>query len=206
MITLYHRSDCPFCWKVRIALCELGIDFQERATVAGESHSAVAHLSPTGTVPVLLDGDLVLWDSAVIIEYLDSRYGHNRLYTTDPVTQAGIRQLHVYSDKLVGASLRDLVFEKRSKPASQWDRDIIERSEKAWRDCMVWLEAQRTDGTWSGSELSAADCALAARFGVAEAYGAAVTDEFPALFTWYEAVKARSAWTLAYPASFIRSD
>lgn len=206
MITLYHRGDCPFCWKVRIALCELGIDFQERATVAGESHSAVAHLSPTGTVPVLLDGDLVLWDSSVIIEYLDSRYGNHRLYTTDPITQALIRQLQVYSDKIVGAGLRDLVFEKRSKPASQWDRDVIERSEQAWRDCMGWLEARRTDETWSVHEFSAADCALAARFGVAEAYDAAVTDEFPGLFDWYQAVKARRAWTLAYPALFIRSE
>jgi glutathione S-transferase len=205
MITLYQRSDCPFCWKVRITLAELGLEYLVIDNQLGEKPPALSALSPTGTVPVLVDGDAVIWDSAVIVEYLDSRYGGNRLFGSDPLLQVIIRQLHVYSDKIAGGSLRNLVFEKRSKPESQWNRDVITRGESEWNACMAWLESQLGDMPWFGRNFSAADCAIAARFGVAEAYGAGVGEEFPGLSAWFHAVKEREAWSLAYPTSFIRS-
>ena len=53
MLTLYQRTDCPFCWKVRIALVEYGIEFDTVDTVLGEKHPEVTRLSPSGTVPLL---------------------------------------------------------------------------------------------------------------------------------------------------------
>jgi len=206
MITLYQRTDCPFCWKVRLALAELDIAYREVATGLGEKHPDVVSLSPTATVPVLVDGDVAIWDSAVIVEYLDSRYGRNRLFTTDPVAQAHIRQLHAYSDKLVGPCLREVVFEKRSKAKADWDVDKISRGQSAWSACMAWLEKRLCHGAGFAVDFSAADCALAARFGVAEAYDEGVTEQFPALFAWYRSVKTRPAWQAAYPHSFIRKD
>lgn len=202
MITLYQRTDCPFCWKVRIAMAELGLTFQEVATSLGEKHPSVIALSPTASVPLLVDGDVCIWDSAVILEYLDSRYGDRRLFGTEPARQAAIRQLQVYSDKLVGPCLRELVFEKRSKPSSGWDLDKIANGETAWRECMAWLEKNMP----GGSGFTAADCALAARFGVAEAYEAGVEEVFPRLKAWFEGVKKRPSWRQAYPVSFIRAD
>jgi glutaredoxin len=88
MLTLYQRTDCPFCWKVRIALAELDIEYQSVDTVLGEKHPEVQRLSPTGTVPVLVDGDVVIWESAVIFDYLDSRYAPEKLISRDPAQQA----------------------------------------------------------------------------------------------------------------------
>ena len=206
MITLYQRTDCPFCWKVRIALAELGLDYQAVETRLGEKHPEVGRLSPTGSVPVLVDGETAVWESAVILEYLDSRYAPGKLFPGDPAEQVRVRLLHAYSDKIVGPSLRELVFEKRSKPVQDWDKDIIRQSEAKWRDCLLALE-QKLDGKpFFGEGYCAADCALTARCGVAEAYDAGITAEFPGLLRWYEAVVSRPSWKVAYPTSFIRSE
>jgi glutathione S-transferase len=200
MITLYQRSDCPFCWKLRLALAELELSYKPVATQLGQRHPEVASLSATGSVPVLVDDDVVIWDSAVALEYLDSRYAPGRLFTSLPAVQAEIRLLHLYSDKVVGAALRELVFEKRSQNPDQWDTAKIAASEEAWRQCMAWLEGKMQ--SWENP--TAADCALGARFGVAEAYGADFSADFPILRDWYEQLKQRPSWQQAYPDSFIR--
>ena len=206
MITLYQRTDCPFCWKVRLALAELGLGYNSVETRLGEKHPDVQRLSPTGTVPVLVDGDVVVWESGVVLDYLDARYGAGSLLPTDPAQQAWVRSLHAYADKRIGPALRDLVFEKRSKLREEWDQSVIDSSETAWKECQAWLEANIQPQWMSGCLLSAGECALAARCGVAEAYGAAVTPEFPALYEWFREVKWRPAWDAAYPESFLAKD
>lgn len=201
MITLYQRTDCPFCWKVRLALAELELDYSNVETQLGEKHPEVTALSPTGTVPVLRQEATVIWESAVILEYLDQQKGGN-LFPGDPASAAEIRLLQAYSDKIVGPALRGLVFEKRSKPEANWDKELLERAASQWTLCLDWLEAMLAS-TWFGPDFSAADCALAARFGVAEAYGSAVTDNHPRLLTWFQGVKARPSWKVAYPTSFL---
>lgn len=196
---LYQRTDCPFCWKVRLAIAVLELDCDIIEITLGQKHPDVPRLSPTGSVPILVDNEMAIWESAVILEYLDQRYGP-RLFSVDAAESARIRLLHTYSDKSVGPSLRDLVFEKRSKPESAWDREIIQASELKWSSCLDWLEKNHLTGKLP----NAADCALAARFGVAEAYGAAVTGEHPRLSNWYRTFKSQSAWQAAYPVSFIQ--
>jgi len=206
MITLYQRTDCPFCWKVRLALAELSIEYQEVETQLGEKHSEVLRLSPTGTVPVMVDGDVVIWESAVILDYLDRRYAPGHLIPVDPAAEARVRSLHVYSDKRVGSCLFKLVSEKRSKPERDWDREVIATGEKDWRNCQAWLEPYLEGRDFFGEGFSAADCALASRCGAGEAYGAAVSEDFPNLYRWYQTVKTRPAWQAAYPTAFIRTE
>ena len=208
MITLYERTDCPFCWKVRLALVELGIDYKSVASELGDPHPEVRRLSPVGTVPVLVDDDVVIWESAIMLDYLDAAYGTTaQLLPKEPAAQVRVRLLHAYSDKCVGPALRDLVFEKRSKPAAQWDWKLIESSEQRWRDCQQWLE-DRTElkKVDSAAALSAAECALAARAGVAAAYGSPVEREFPAFYSWFARVSKRPSWRAAYPTSFITAN
>lgn len=206
MITLYQRTDCPFCWKVRLALAELGLGYTSVDTRLGEKHPDVLRLSPTGSVPVLVDGDMVIWESGVVLDYLDARYGVGSLLPTNPGQQAWVRSLHAYSDKCVGPALRDLVFEKRSKLHDEWDLSVINTSAAAWRDCQAWLESKLAPDWMGGCLLSAGECALAARCGVAEAYGVPVSTDYPQLYQWFQSVKLRPAWDAAYPKSFPAMD
>ncbi len=206
MLTLYQRTDCPFCWKVRIGLAELEVEYQVVEIAFGDKHPDVKRLSPTGNVPVLVDGGVAIWESAVMLEYLDGRYGPGKLFPDGPAEQARVRLVHAYSDKLVGACLRELVFEKRSKLESDWDGKIIEINEKKWRACLQELNLLLGEQPFFGGEFfSAADCALAARCGVAAAYGANFTSELSGIGRWYDSAVHRPSWQAAYPISFIRT-
>lgn len=206
MITLYQRTDCPFCWKVRLALAELGLGYRVVEIPLGEKHPDVLALSPTGTVPVMVDGEVVIWESGVALDYLDARYEPGSILPKDPVQQAWVRTLHTYSDKCVGPAMRGFVFEKRSKLREDWDQALIVDSEAAWRECQAWLEEKLRERSMSACRLTAAECALAARCGVAEVYGAAVSNDFPLLNEWFRALKWRPAWDAAYPTSFLAKD
>ena len=206
MLILYQRTDCPFCWKVRLALAEHGIEYRSVDTILGEKPPDIQGLSPTGTVPVLVDGELALWESAVILEYIDARYAPGKLVSREPEAGARERLLHAYSDKIVGGSLKEIVFEKRSKPESGWDWDKLREGETRWRECQAWLERALAGRPWFGKAYSAPDCALGARFGVAEAYGVGVNADFPALQKWYRRVTGRPSWERAFPDSFIRTE
>lgn len=206
MITLYQRTDCPFCWKVRIALAELKLEYQSVELQLGQKHTNVVAVSPTGTVPVLEDEGTAIWESSVILDYLDRKYAPGQLIPTEPDSEANVRLLQVYSDKLVGPCIKGLVFEKRSKPEHMWDKNVIQQGEEEWATCQKWLEAKLNGQAFFGDGFSAADCALAARFGIAEAYGAAVSAEFSGMHNWYQSIKARDSWEKAYPSSFIRTE
>ena len=203
MITLYERPDCPFCWKVRLALAELGLAYKSIGVRPGEPRAELKRLSPVGTVPLMIDGAVVIWESAIMLDYLDGQYAPGRLLPADPADQARVRSLHAYSDKCVGVALRGLVFEKRSRPRADWDRKLITESESQWLACQAWLEAELGDAPYFGIGFGAADCALAVRCGIGQVYGAGLSVQFPALRAWYDRVGARPAWERAWPVSFI---
>lgn len=204
MITLYHRDDCPFCWKVRLGLAELGVDYQRVDTVLGEKHPAVIKHNPKGSVPVFIDGETIIWESNTILEYLDERYGSGNLFPGDAAQRSQVRLLLSYSDSIVGPALRGLVFEKRSKPEAEWDWGLINASEQAWRNCLQQLEEWLGDKVYFAKEFSAAECALLPRFGIAEAYGAAASEDFPQLARWFAQAKQRPSYSNTYPQHFIQ--
>lgn len=205
MIRLYHRSDCPFCWKVRLALAELQLDYELIDTVLGQKHPDVVAFSPKGSVPVLIDGDTIVWESSAILEYLDEQYRPGTLYPGDASHRSSVRLLVSYSDTVVGPALRELVFEKRSKPEQQWDWYRIERSEQAWRGCLGQLEKWLGNSEFFCDRFSAAECALLPRFGIAEAYGATMYEGFAGLLRWYTDLKQSDRFTATYPEQFIRA-
>ena len=199
---VFERTDCPFCWKVRLAAAELGVDLDLVASRPGDPHPEVRRRSPTATVPVLKDGDLALWESAVICSYLDE-LGSGSLYGSTPSGRAEVRLLEAYSDRLAAEGLRDAVFELRSKPPAERDESRVEQGLVRWGERLADLAARLGDKPWFAGVFSAADCALGPRFGVAEAYGIDTFRRHDNLLAWFERLKARPAWQRAYPDQFI---
>ena len=97
------------------------------------------------------------------------------------------------------------MFEKRSKPRQEWDVALIQGARKKWANCQAWLESEIGEQEFFGETFSAADCALAARFGIAEAYSELIPDELSKLRRWFQTVKARKSWIDAHPSSFIKT-
>ena len=201
---LIERTDCPFCWKVRLALAVYSIPYVSTPTTLSEKHPKVLQHNPKASVPVLIDADNVLWESTVMLEYLNDQYADGALYAGTAAERARTRSLVAYSDGVVGPALRDLVFERRSKPADQCDPQVIAKGLENWGRVQHELDAMLGDRDYFGKGFSAADCALLARLGVAEAYAAGPSSAVVHLRAWFDRLRQHEAWSMAYPSSFIR--
>lgn len=91
VMTLFSRPTDIHSHRTRLVLAEKNINI-EIANVAGSDlPEDLMDLNPYHTVPTLVDRDLTLYDSRVIIEYLDERFPHPPLMPVDPVTRAQFR-------------------------------------------------------------------------------------------------------------------
>ncbi|MEO7775204.1 MAG: glutathione S-transferase N-terminal domain-containing protein [Steroidobacteraceae bacterium] len=90
-MTLFSAPDDPASHRTRIVLAEKGIGIDVVSVTPGRFPEDLLDLNPYHSVPTLVDRDLVLYDSRVIIEYLDERFPHPPLMPVDPVTRAQFR-------------------------------------------------------------------------------------------------------------------
>lgn len=90
-MNLFSAPTCPYCHRTRIVLAEKDISFEGIDVDLNHLPEDLSELNPYNTVPTLVDRDLVLYDSRVIIEYLDERFPHPPLMPVDPVSRAKSR-------------------------------------------------------------------------------------------------------------------
>lgn len=92
-MVLYSDSISPLGHCVRIVLAEKDINVEINYVEGDERPEELAELNPYNSVLTLVDRDLVLYDSQIIMEYLDERFPHPPLMPVDPVARANNRQL-----------------------------------------------------------------------------------------------------------------
>lgn len=90
-MTLFSKADDPWSHRTRIVLAEKSIHVETIDVHEGNLPEDLLDLNPYHTAPTLVDRDLVLYDSRVIIEYLDERFPHPPLMPVDPVARAQFR-------------------------------------------------------------------------------------------------------------------
>jgi RNA polymerase-associated protein len=90
-MTLFSAPTDPWSHRTRIVLAEKGIGIEIVSVEPGRFPEDLLDLNPYHSVPTLVDRELVLYDSRVIIEYLDERFPHPPLMPVDPVTRAQFR-------------------------------------------------------------------------------------------------------------------
>ncbi|MEM7502577.1 MAG: glutathione S-transferase N-terminal domain-containing protein [Pseudomonadota bacterium] len=91
VMTLFSKPTCIHSHRTRIVLAEKNINIDIVNVDGPELPEDLLDLNPYHTVPTLVDRDLVLYDSRVIVEYLDERFPHPPLMPVDPVTRAQFR-------------------------------------------------------------------------------------------------------------------
>lgn len=90
-MTLFSSPTDPSSHRTRIVLAEKGIGIEIVSVEPGRFPEDLLDLNPYHSVPTLVDRDLVLYDSRVIMEYLDERFPHPPLMPVDPVSRAQFR-------------------------------------------------------------------------------------------------------------------
>lgn len=93
IMSLY--SDCGdiYSHQVRIVLAEKGVNVEIIDIKTVEQSIDIHTLNPYGTVPILLDRELVLFEARIIMEYLDERFPHPPLLPVYPVARAEARKM-----------------------------------------------------------------------------------------------------------------
>lgn len=91
VMTLYSGNLDPYSHRVRIVLAEKGVTFDIVTVDPNNPSEDFLELNPYNTLPTLMDRDLVLYESRVIMEYLDERFPHPPLLPVYPVARAKSR-------------------------------------------------------------------------------------------------------------------
>lgn len=99
MMTVYSDPSCPFSHRTRIVIHEKNINANIENIIDGQWPEDVAASNPYGSGPTLMDRDLVLFNSNVIIDYFDERFPHPALMPVDPVARAKTRLMRHRIDK-----------------------------------------------------------------------------------------------------------
>jgi len=91
MMVLYSGTTCPFSQRCRFVLFEKGMDFEIRDVDLFNKPEDISVMNPYGQVPILVERDLILYESNIINEYIDERFPHPQLMPADPVMRARAR-------------------------------------------------------------------------------------------------------------------
>ncbi|MCP3662729.1 MAG: stringent starvation protein A [Gammaproteobacteria bacterium] len=91
VMTMYSDATSPYSHRVRLVLAEKNITVEITDVDPLNISDDVMDLNPYGTLPTLVDRDLTLFNSRIIMEYLDERFPHPPLLPVDPVSRATSR-------------------------------------------------------------------------------------------------------------------
>src|SRR6202453_2847513 len=123
-MTLFSAPDQPYSHRTRIVLAEKGVEIDIINVVPGRYPEDLLDLNPYHSLPTLVDRDLVLYDSRVIIEYLDERFPHPPLMPVDPILRAQFR-LALYRIERDWYGLAQLIDEDHDKKNVAKNRKIL---------------------------------------------------------------------------------
>ena len=198
---LYSGPLSLFTGKVRIALADKGLDYELVSVPFSRAgyqpkHPAVVAANPKAQVPVLEDGALTLYDSTLILEYLEDRYPEPPLYPADPVGRARCRQLEAAADEILFPSVFELITEVFYQPdAARRNAERVRRATAAIAAHYDGLEPQLAERDWLCDAFSVADIGYFLTVTFATSLGAPLGAAHPRLRAWYDRTLARPSVT-----------
>ena len=151
-LVLYEHPLSPYAQKCKISLYEKGVAFQLKMPAAigtGQVDSDFLKANPRGEVPALIDGDFAVFDSTVILEYVEDRFPSPAMLPRDPKLKAKARMIEDAMDthyEPINWGLGELRWFKRAE--GERARVIEARAAGQARDFFAWLERQLGEGEW----------------------------------------------------------
>ena len=157
VMTLFSDPTDPWSHRTRLVLAEKSVNIDYIDVQNGNLPEDLLDLNPYNSVPTLVDRELVLYDSRVIVEYLDERFPHPPLMPVDPVTRAQYR-LYLYRIERDWYALADEI-------VAGGERKLMNRARKALHDSIVaTAEVFAAKKFFLSDEFSLVDCSIAPIF------------------------------------------
>jgi len=125
-MTLFSDPSCHYSHRVRIVLAEKGIAVDIENVDPNAVSAELLEFNPYGTLPTLVDRDLALYESKVMMEYLDERFPHPPLLPVYPVARALSRQFMFRIEKDWCADVNTILTGGTSKEAERARKNLRE--------------------------------------------------------------------------------
>lgn len=197
---LYSGPLSLFGRKVEIALAEKGLAF-ERVVVPfnqmvgySPKHPEVLAANPKGQVPVLIDGELTIYDSTLILDYLDEAYPQPPLYPATPVERARCRQHELFADEVLFGALRQL-FHRNGERLPRAELEQLEGEARAAEALLARyftdIEMALGPKSYLCGAFSVADIGMFLMMHYVRRLDGPSFAALPALAAWYERVAVR---------------
>jgi RNA polymerase-associated protein len=186
---LYSGALDPYCHRVRIVLAEKGVTYDLLDTDRQEYAQELAELNPYQTVPTLVDRDLVLYHSEIIMEYLDERFPHPPLMPVYPVARARTRlMMHRVN--------RD--WYKYMHQIKEGAPDIVDKARESLYESILSVAPLFDDMPYFMSEeFSLVDCCVAPLFWRLSTLGITLPEEAKSLSEYMERLFSREAFQVS---------
>lgn len=153
VMTLFSGNADVYSHRVRIVLAEKGINFEVVEVEPRDKNEDLIDLNPYNSVPTVVDRDLVLYNSQIIMEYLDERFPHPPLMPVDPVSRAN-KRLMLYRIEQDLYAHYEVIVNGSDKAAT--------KARKELRDNLVVVSPIfQQKAFFMADEYSLVDCALA---------------------------------------------
>ncbi|MES9994368.1 MAG: glutathione S-transferase family protein [Candidatus Thiodiazotropha sp.] len=191
-LKLYNFPKSGNCYKVRLLLSMLGLDYEQVDIdlLKGESLTdEFKRINPRGQVPVLLDGDLVIWDSMAILVYLARRYAPGNWLPTDPLGEARVMQwLAVSENELLYGLARARAVRVFGKP---FDLQLCQQDGRAG---LAVMETRLKQNDWlAADQVTIADIACYPYVSLASE-GEVSLQPYAAVSAWLERIASLPGW------------
>ena len=186
MMNLYSGTTCPFSQRCRIVLYEKGMDFQINDVDLFNKPEDLAVMNPYNRTPVLVERDLVLYESNIINEYIDDRFPHPQLMPADPVMRARARLFLFRFENELFCHIEAL--EKGNQKAADKARQVV-------RDSLTQIAPVFTKQKFMlGEEYTMLDVAIAPLLWRLDYYGIQVPKQAAPLLKYAERLFSRPAF------------
>jgi glutathione S-transferase len=192
---LYDRHTSPNCQRTRVVLYEKNLPYETipvDLVKKEQKKPEFLKMNPYGKVPVLVDGDVILYESCIINEYLEEKYPNPPLLPKDPGQRAKIRIGIDYGVNGTYGSYEKLRNEML-KLESERDSGAIAQARAELKTLLKRFEDEIGDKPYLAGDFSLLDVAVIPRFLRLAVWGALANPGLPRLVSWLERMKTRSS-------------
>jgi glutathione S-transferase len=192
---LYDRHTSPNCQRTRVVLYEKNLPYETipvDLVKKEQKKPEFLQMNPYGKVPVLVDGDTILYESCIINEFLEDKYPNPPLLPKDPAQRGKIR---IGVDFGVNGTYRsyEKLRNEMLKLENERDAAVLTQARSELKGLLQRFEDELGDKPYLAGDFSLLDVAVIPRFLRLGVWGALVGPGLPRLVSWLERMKTRSS-------------
>ena len=197
MMVLYSGTTCPFSQRCRLVLFEKGMDFEVRDVDLFNKPEDISTMNAYGQVPILVERELILYESNIINEYIDERFPHPQLMPADPLMRARARLMLFNFEKELFVHVHVLESERAKANDKSHDKARAEIRDRLTTLAPLFLKNKYM----LGDEFSMLDVAVAPLLWRLDHYGIELSKTAAPLMKYAERIFSRPAYIEALTPS-----